>query len=427
MESSERQARTYLTGAALSYIGTAIVPVAMSFAVLATGHGAGGLGLVLAAQTVPTIILLLLGGVAGDRRSRRTIMIGADCFRALAQMVLAACLIFGQASLAMMVVVSALIGVGNAFFQPASGGFLTEIVAREQLGRMNGLLRTLNALAMVIGPALGGIIVGAIGPGFGIALDASSYIASALCLLAIDLPPRVAPVAREKKSAGRELIEAFDAMRRTRWLFLIVAQYGALNMLAIAPFNVIAPVVLSATSAGLRGGAGSWGTLLSGIGVGAVLGAFACAHRQPRRILLGVEAAATMLAAPIFLLAMHAPFALIMLGSIIFGVGAAMLSVLTMTAIQREIVPSMLSRTMAMVQLANIGLLPLGYVLAGPAMSSFGAEPSLVLSGACVLASVAIMCSQTEVRRFVHQDTKKAGGDVPSPPDPPSSLRTRPR
>jgi len=100
-------------------------------------------------------------------------------------------------------------------------------------------------------------------------------------------------------------------------------------MLAIAPFTVIAPVVLSVKAAHSGGGAGAWGTLLNGIGVGAVFGAFACARRQPRRMLLGVEVAATMLSAPIFLLAIHAPFVLHLAASIIFGVGAAMLSVLT--------------------------------------------------------------------------------------------------
>jgi len=100
---------------------------------------------------------------------------------------------------------------------------------------------------------------------------------------------------------------------------------------------------------------------------------------------------------------MHAPFALIMAGSIVFGVGAAMLSVLTITAIQREIAPSLLSRTMAMVQLANLSLTPLGYVLAGPVMGFFGAATALALSGGSVLASVAILCIQPEIRRFEHR------------------------
>lgn len=407
MPSDGRQALTYLTGATLSYIGTAIVPVAMSFAVLDAGYGASGLGLVLAAQTVPTIVLLLIGGILGDRWSRRSIMIGADFFRALAQTALAISLIYGRASLALMIIASALIGIGNAFFQPASGGFMTEIVDREQLGRTNGLLRTANAIAMVIGPALGGAVVAAFSPGWGIALDAGSYIASALCLMSIRLRVRITPASPAKQSVVRDLIEAVYVLRRTRWLWMIVVQFGLLNMLAIAPFNVITPVILSRTSAG--SGAGEWATLLSGIGVGAVLGALSCARRQPRRILLGVEAAAAMLSAPIFLLAMHAPFPLVALGSVIFGIGAAMLSVLTITAIQREIAPSLLSRTMAMVQLAGMGLYPLGYVLAGPVMGLLGATTALAFSGFGILASVAILCSQAEIRRFEH----KAAASMP--------------
>ena len=241
----DRRARTYLIGATLSYVGTAIVPVAVSFAVLDAGYGAGGLGLVLAAQTVPTIILLLFAGIAGDRWSRRRIMIGADCFRAVAQAVLATSLIYGHAPLALMIAISVLIGVGNAFFQPASGGFLTEIVPREQFGRTNGLLRTANALAMVIGPALGGALVATLGPGWGIGVDAASFLASALCLWSIRLPSAPAQIAPTKLSAGRDLGEAFRAIRQTKWLALVLLQYGALNMLAIGPFNVIAPVVLS--------------------------------------------------------------------------------------------------------------------------------------------------------------------------------------
>ena len=395
MSTGRQYALIYLTGATLSYAGTALVPVAMSFAVLDAGHGASGLGLVLAAQSVP-IILLLLGGVAGDRWSRRSIMIGADLLRASVQTILAGGLIYGHASLTLMVLASVVIGIGNAFFQPASGGFLAEIVATERLGRMNGLLTMGNALAMVVGPALGGAVVAAIGPGWGIALDAGSYLASTACLMSIKPPAKAPPSAAVRRSMRSQLFEAAQAIRQTRWLYLLLAQCAAINVLAYAPFNVIVPALLSRTSAG----PGAWGMLLSGIGVGALLGAFACARRQPRRLLLGVEAAAIMLSIPMFLLALHTPFPIVVAGCVVFGIGAAMLSVLTITAIQREIARSMLSRTMAVVQLANMGLNPVGYVLAGPVMGVLGAPASLALSGLCVLARVAFLLSQPEIRRF---------------------------
>jgi hypothetical protein len=115
-------------------------------------------------------------------------------------------------------------------------------------------------------------------------------------------------------------------------------------------------------------------------------------------MLLGIEAAAAMLAVPLFLLAVKAPFGVVVLGGLVFGVGAAMLSVLTITAIQREIAPALVSRVMAVVQLAGIGLNPVGYVLAEPLMGFFGARTSLALSGVCVIVSVAVLCSQREIR-----------------------------
>ena len=101
-----------------------------------------------------------------------------------------------------------------------------------------------------------------------------------------------------------------------------------------------------------------------------------------------------------FLLAFHAPLPVVILGCVAFGGGAAMLSVLTITAIQREIARPMLSRTMAVVQLANMGLNPVGYLLAGPVMDLIGAPASLGLSGLCVLASAAFLLSQPEIRHF---------------------------
>jgi len=117
-------------------------------------------------------------------------------------------------------------------------------------------------------------------------------------------------------------------------------------------------------------------------------------------VLLGVEAAAIMLSVPMFLLAFHAPLPAVVLGCVVFGIGAAMLSVLTMTAIQRVISRSMLSRTMAMVQLANTGLNPAGFLIAGLVMSAIGAPASLGLSGLCIIATAAFLLSQPEIRLF---------------------------
>ena len=131
-----------------------MVPVALSFALIGSGRSAGAFGTVLAAQTLSTVVLLLLGGVLGDRWPRRRIMIGADMLRFAAQSALAVVLIRGDASLPAIIVLTALIGAGTAFFYPACGGLVAQIVAKDQLARANGALSGANSLASILGPAV---------------------------------------------------------------------------------------------------------------------------------------------------------------------------------------------------------------------------------------------------------------------------------
>jgi len=395
--SSGRNFRLYLAGAALSAIGTAMVPVALSFAVLDAGLGAGALGLVLAAQTIPTVGLLLIGGVVGDRWPRRRVMIGSDWLRCAAQIVLASALIAGSHSLLLLVVLTALIGVGNAFFTPASGGFLVGIVEKETLARANGTLRTANALAMIIGPSIAGLIVAGVGAGWTLGLDGLSYAASAVCLGLVTLPPAAGPTtAPGSRNVARDLREGFRAYAERRWLWLLVGQFGLLNLIAIAPFRVIAPVLLAA----LPDGARAWGVLLGMVGAGALAGAIGATRWQPKRTLVAVDLAVCSLLPLLFLLAADAPFVLLLAGGAAFGVGAAVLSVLTMTAIQREIPLAVLSRVLSVVQLADMGLTPLGYILAAPAVALLGPHATLAAAASCVLVSVGVLLSFADIRRF---------------------------
>ncbi len=392
-----RNFRLYLAGATLSAVGSAMVPVALSFAVLEAGLGGGALGLVLAAQTIPTVGLLLIGGVIGDRWSRRQVMIGTDVLRCVVQIALAFALIAGSRSLSLIVCLTALIGAGNAFFGPASAGFLVGIVDKENLSRANGTLRTGNALAMIIGPSAAGLIVVAVGPGWTLGLDGLSYAASALCLALVSLPPEArAATASRVPQIGSDLREGFRAYAERRWLWLLVGQFGLLNLIAIAPFRVIAPVLLAA----LPNGARAWGALLGTVGAGALAGALGATRWQPKRALVAVELAVCALLPMLFLLAMGAPFLLLLAGGVLFGAGAAVLSVLTLTAIQREVPLNLLSRVMSVVQLTDMGLTPLGYVLAAPAAALLGPHAALAAAASCVLVSVGVLLSFADIRRF---------------------------
>ena len=134
------------------------------------------------------------------------------------------------------------------------------------------------------------------------------------------------------------------------------------------------------------------------IGAGALAGAIGAMRWQPKRTLVAVEAAVCALLPMLFLLAADAPFPLLLAGGAVFGVGAAVLSVLTLTAIQREIPLGVLSRVMSVVQLADMGLTPIGYILAAPAAALLGPHAALAWAASCVLLSVGALLSFADIR-----------------------------
>ena len=385
----------FFVATTLSAIGTAMVPVALSFALLDAGRSAAALGAVLAAQTIPTVVLLLFGGVVGDRWPRRRIMVCADILCFAAQSLLALVLIRGDSTLPTIIVLTALIGVGTAFFYPARSGLVAQLVAENQLERANGVLSAAGSVAAIVGPALAGAIVVAAGAGWAIGLDGLSYAASALCLVFVRQEGDSTQDATTR-SVLQDLRLGLGAFASRRWLWLIVAQFGLLNLVAFGPLLVLAPVLL----ARLPHGAQHWGLLLSACGLGGLMGAVTIMRWQPARTGLAIEAAVVLLATPLVLLAFQAPLPALLIGGVAYGAGEAVVNVLIATMIQREVPPELLSRVFSIVQIAAGVLAPAGYALAGPASGWFGLHQALLAGAGISLASVATLLCATDVRQF---------------------------
>jgi len=394
----------FFVGTVLSSAGTAMVPVALSFAILYSGRSPTFLGVILAAQTIPTVVFLLAGGVIGDRWPRRRVMIGADALRCVTQIILAMYLVGGRSSLLPLAAMSALIGLGNAFFLPASGRLVVEIISPKLIIKANSILRLANAVALVLGPASAGVLVVWIGAGWVIGLDGVSYALSALCLLCIKVQPAVRPPAPyARRPVLHDFLEGLGAFSQRRWLWLVVGQFGLVNLFAAAPLLVIGPVML----AKLPNGVTAWGLLLSAIGVGGACGTIAIMRVRPRRPLVVMEVAVGLIVVPLFLLAFRVALPLVQISGVCFGFGAAVLNILLMTIIQQQVPQAVLSRVMSIVQLAAIALVPVGYALAGPGALWLGPNLALGTGAFCVALSILVLLSQKEIRDFgIAQDNE---------------------
>src|SRR5665213_843991 len=176
------QFRLLFAGRAISSLGDRVVPLALSFAVLDLTGSVTDLGIVFAAQTIPLVLFVLIGGVWADRLPRQFMMLASDGVRALAQGLSAVLLLSGSAHIWELAVLQAVYGAAEAFFGPASVAIVPQTVDERDLQPANALLGLSGNLADVLGPALAGVIVATAGPGWGLATDAATFVASAAFL-----------------------------------------------------------------------------------------------------------------------------------------------------------------------------------------------------------------------------------------------------
>jgi MFS family permease len=337
----ERNFRLYFVGQLTSAVGSGMAPVAISFAVLALPHGsASEVGIVLTAGAVPLVLFLLVGGVIADRLGRRVVMLGADLLRCLAQAVLALWILVGHPPLWGFVVLAALVGLGEAFFTPASTGLIQQVVSLERRTQANALNGLSFSIGGIIGPALAGIIVAVSSPGWGVAADSLSYFVSVVTLFAM----HVAHWERlEDSSFVHQLKEGWREFWSRTWLWVIVVEASLLNVLVMAPFMVLGPVVAKES----LGGAPAWGTILAGFAAGSVAGGIVMLRLRFRRPLAVACLTLVVVAAPLMGLAVVAPTAVITAGAFLGGWSFAMFQVLWDTTMQREIPPELLARVSA--------------------------------------------------------------------------------
>lgn len=391
-----------------SMIGTAMAAVAVPFAVLASGGSVSDIGYVAAAGLVPTVAFLLFGGVLADRLPRQQVMVVANIGQGLAQGGFALLVLTGKAQLWDMMLLSAARGCAFGFYMPAAQGLLPQTVAPDQLAPANAVRRLGLNGAQIGGAALGGLVVAAAGPGWGLVADAASYGLAALMRAGMRFGT-LPPIAR----AGilRELHDGWRAFTSRRWLWVIVVQFGIVNAVFFGAFNVLGPALAKTQ----LGGARSWGLILAAASAGAVGGAALMLRYRPRRLLRSASLAVPLFALPLLALAVPTGVTLVALAALLYGAAGEVFEVNWSIALQEQIPPDLLSRVSAYDALGSIALTPIGTTLAGPIALALGTRTTLAGAGIVIVVSAAAVLFVPEVRSL----TRRAG---PAPgPSPASS------
>jgi MFS family permease len=373
----EAQFRLLWIGQTTSAVGDSLIPLAIAFAVLRLGGSATGIGLVLAAFTVPRVLLILVGGVWADRFSRQLVMVVSDVIRGAVHVILAILLLTGGAQFWHLVVGTAVIGGASAFFVPASTGLIPQTVSAERLQQGNALMSLSRSASNVFGPAVSGLLVATIGPGWVFAVDAVTFAVSAASLLALRLPSQ--PINAAGPGFLAELVGGWREVVSRRWLLASIITFGFSNV-AMAPIFVLGPVIAQEK----LGGPAAWGLIATGLGVGGVLGALVALRWKPRRPLATSFLLALAFSLPMLALAPPLPLPLIMLAAATSSGVIDLTNTWWYTTMQQHVPPQALSRVSSYDWLASIVFQPIGFSAVGPIALLLGAPATLI--GAAILS-----------------------------------------
>jgi MFS family permease len=391
---AERNFRYLVSARAISYFGTYLAPIAVAFAVLDLTGSASDTGIAFACWTLAQVSVLMVGGVVSDRLPRRLVMVSSDAANVCIRVAMGVLLLTGQARIWEIFVLQALGGAATAFYSPASSGLVPELVEKSQLQQANALMGIARYLAFPLGAATGGAIVATIGAGTALIVDGGTYAASAVLLCGIRLPARA--LAARAPNFVRELREGWQAFIEHTWVWLLTVWVALYFLITYAPFFVLGPYIAKHD----LGGAGAWGTVVTGEGIGSLAGALVGLRVRPNRPWVVVGAIFALTSVQSILLAAHVSFVVIAVAAVVSGFSFSLGSVIFETGVQHVIAPDKLSRVSAYNWMCAMVFLPLGYALAGPIAAGVGMSAYLVFGAVWIVATTLVVYSVPAVRNY---------------------------
>ncbi|MFG1607252.1 MFS transporter [Actinoplanes sp. NPDC049265] len=390
--------RAWIIGRATNAFGNSIAPIALAFAVLDISGSASDLGLVIGARTLVNVLFLLFGGALADRVPKNVLMVGASLAAFASQAAVAALVLTHTATIPLLMLLSGVNGMVAALSMPASSAIIPQIIPGEIRQQANALGRLCLNGAMILGAPIGGVLVAAVGPGWGIGVDAATFLLAALCFALIKLPPEPVREPSERTGIVHDLRTGWSEFRSRTWLWAVVASFCVLNASLIGGMFVLGPVIADHTI-----GRQAWGFVLAAETAGMIVGALIAIRLRVRRLLFLGVACTIFMALPVFVLGVYPHLALMAAAGFVTGVAVEQFAVGWETTMQEHVPGDKLARVYSYDMVGSYLAIPIGQVSVGPLADHIGLRPTLIgLSGLMVLA-VAGMLASRDVRHLAHE------------------------
>ena len=375
--------RRFFVGQVVSLVGTWMQSVAAAWLVLQLTHSATWLGLAVALQFLPILLLGPYGGVVVDRVDKRRLLIGTQLAAAVQALVLGLLTVNGHVTLAWVLGLSLGLGLVNVLDNPARQAFVREMVAGDQVRNAVSLNSVLVNVARAVGPAVAGVLIASVGVGVCFLVNAVSFGAVIVAFLTMHRSQlaQSVPVAR----LPGQLREGLRYVRRTPELLvplLMMALVGTLTY----EFQVVLPALVTHT---FHGDARDYGLVTAAMGVGAVIGGLASAGRSVTGT-APMVASAFVFGVTDLLTALTPTLSLAALSLVAVGAASVWFLSTGNATLQLNSAPAMRGRVMALWAVAFLGSTPVGGPIVGWIAQHAGPRWALGVGAAAALVAAAI-------------------------------------
>lgn len=373
--------RRYFIGQAISLVGTWMQTVAQSWLVLELTGSGTQVGVTVALQTLPILLLGPYGGVVADRMDKRKLMIWLQAMMGVLALTLGLLTITDVVELWQVYLLAFLLGMNNCFENPARQAFVLEMVGPADLRNAVSLNSVLVNAARAVGPAVAGIVIAAGGIGVCFLINAVSFVAVVTSLVGMNVHTLQQPEPAPRRRG--QLREGLRYVRRTPALAVPLLMMGLIGCFAYE-FQVVLPVVARET---FHQGSEAYGFMTAAMGVGAVIGGLYVAARG-RTGIRSLIRSSVVFGVVILLAALAPTLALEIVALALVGAASVALLAKGNSTLQLEAEPGMRGRVMALWAVAFLGSTPIGGPVAGAIAETFGGRAGLVLgAAACLLAA----------------------------------------
>jgi DHA3 family tetracycline resistance protein-like MFS transporter len=377
---ADRDFRLLAIGSVISLVGDGFFYVALAWQVYELSNVPTALSLVGLAWTLPLVLFVVVGGVASDRYDRRRVMISADLLRAATVGAIGVLSVTGVLELWHVIGLIAFVGIGDAFFNPASTAIVPDLLPDERLPQANALNGALRPLTLrLAGPALAGFIVAAVGPGWAFVADGASFLASALAIgMIATRRHRLDRPASGLRQTFTEVGEGFAFVRANPWCWATLLAAMMSLLVFFGPVEVLLPYIVKN---GLNLGPEALGAIFAFGGVGSVLTAISLGQTGlPRKRITFMYAAWSI---GVALMAVYGVMTQLWQALVVSLVvhGLFELGQITWTTLLQQLVPrGLLGRVSSLDWMVSTGLVPVSFALTGPIADAFGTEVTMVAS-----------------------------------------------